>query len=180
MTERYSKVAAWLHWIIAILIVMNFVGAQIAEDMPKATEAVMMARHKAIGITVLILTLVRISWRLGHRPPPLDPHLKAWEKGLAHFTHGLFYFLMLAIPMTGWMMSSAHPMAPPIDYFTLFDFPKLPIVGNKMLGGIGHEGHEILTKVMFFGVILHVVGALKHGLIDKRPSLARISPFGAR
>lgn len=180
MTDRYSKVAIALHWLIAILMIGNFIGAQVAEGLGEEAEHFIMGNHKAFGIIVLLLTVVRIAWRLGHRPPPLDSHLKMWEKGLAHATHALFYIMMLALPITGWMMTSAHPKAPPISIFGLFDFPKLPILGDKMLGGIGHEGHEIMGTLLLVTVALHILGALKHSIIDKRPSLSRMTFRGPR
>ncbi len=73
---RYSTGAIILHWVIAILITLNYIGAWSAEDLPAAEKAYAMAGHKAFGITILVLTVLRIVWRLTHRPPPLSPTLK--------------------------------------------------------------------------------------------------------
>ena len=84
---RYSRGAIILHWLIALLIIGNFVGAWMAEDLPRDQKMVMMGYHKATGILILLLTLVRIGWRFTHRPPPLAETLKAWEAALAKVTH---------------------------------------------------------------------------------------------
>ena len=105
---RYSAVAMLLHWLLAALIGLNFLGAWMAEDAAKAEKMQMMAGHKAMGLTILILTLIRILWRVLRRPPALLDSLKAWEIALARVTHALFYFLMLAIPLAGWALHSAE------------------------------------------------------------------------
>ena len=115
---RYSRGAIALHWIIALLIMGNFIGAWVSEDMPRPEKMELMGYHKAFGMLILGLTVLRIIWRLTHTPPPLEETLKAWEAALAKVTHALFYFLMLAVPMLNWMprqttMSRTHPSNPP-------------------------------------------------------------------
>ncbi|HEX4846826.1 MAG TPA: cytochrome b/b6 domain-containing protein, partial [Novosphingobium sp.] len=132
---RYSRGAIALHWIIALLIVLNFVVAWLAEDAPKEDAAVMMGNHKAIGITILALTVARIVWRLTHKAPPLLESLKAWEAALAKVTHGLFYLLMIAIPVAGWGLASAYGKGKPVSMFGLFDVPALPVGHDKATVG---------------------------------------------
>jgi len=103
--ERYSRVAIALHWTLALLIVLQVVlGWWMNEWVPdhspmqKAIEGV----HISVGLTVLILVLARIAWRLTHRPPPLPAGIPGWERMLAGAGHTLFYILMLALPLTGW------------------------------------------------------------------------------
>src|SRR5215218_2703458 len=91
--SRYSPVAVWLHWTIAALIVANLMLGFFHEDFEKPLRATMMGWHKSIGFTVIALTLVRILWRVAHRPPPFDPAMKRWEVGLARLVHFSFYFL---------------------------------------------------------------------------------------
>jgi cytochrome b561 len=162
---KYSKTAIALHWIIAILVATNVVLVSMAEDLPRAARAAYMNPHKAIGITILLLSLYRLVWRLGHKPPPLP----------GRTTHGLFYFLIIAVPLSGWIMSSAHPQAPPISFFGLFDMT-LPIGKNEGLAGIGNSAHEILTKPLVILVFLHVLGALKHQFADRLPFIQRMWP----
>lgn len=175
---RYSLGAILLHWLIALLIALNFAAAWVAEDMPKPQAAQVMANHKAIGLTVLGLTLVRIGWRLAHTPPPLSDRLKAWEVATARVTHALFYLLMLAIPLTGWAMHSAHPGSKPVGIFGLFAMPRLPLAESKPLAETFEAMHGTLTTLMLVLAALHVAGALKHQFFDKDRSLQRILPWG--
>ncbi|GEM73484.1 cytochrome b [Sphingomonas aquatilis] len=176
---RYSTVAIAFHWTIAVLIIANLIIG-IGHDGIPALRALMGA-HKAIGITVLALTLARVAWRIAHRPPPLPAHMPGWEKGLAHATHWSLYLLMLALPLTGWLMVSAPPTegpARPLTWFGLFDIPRLPASAGA--AGFGHEAHELLGWVMVALVVLHVAGALRHHLILRDNVLARMVPMQRR
>jgi cytochrome b561 len=106
---RYTRVAILLHWAIAALILFNLAFGFFMEGYQPPLKFIVIAAHVSAGITVLILTVVRILWRLTHRPPPLSPTLKGWERGLAHAVHIGIYVLMLALPLTGWAMISANP-----------------------------------------------------------------------
>lgn len=175
---RYSRGAIALHWIIALLIVLNFAAAWIAEDLPKPEEARMMANHKAIGISILLLTVLRIVWRLTHKSPPLIDTVKAWETALARVVHGLLYVLMLAIPLAGWGLSSAFSKGAPVSVFGLFGFPALPVGSDKATIGIFHELHEITANLMIVLLVIHVGAAIKHHLIDKDATMRRMVPWG--
>ncbi len=175
MPIRYSGVAIALHWVIAALIISNFVVASITEDLPLAEGAAYMAAHKAIGISILLFSLFRLFWRVGHKPPPLPQSIASWQVRLGKTVHVLFYFLMIAVPLSGWIMASAHPKAPPVEFFGLFD-ATLPTGKNEALAGMGHDAHEILTKPLFLLIALHIIGALKHQFIDRLPFLRRMWP----
>ena len=103
---RYTDVAILLHWLIAAAIVYNLVSGLLRPVLPRG----FFVFHVSSGITILVLTLVRIGWRLTHRPPPYLP-MAAWEKGLAHAIHFLLYAAMLLLPFSGWAMVSANPPA---------------------------------------------------------------------
>lgn len=175
MTAKYSKVAIALHWILAALIISNFVLASMAEDVARELRGAYMNPHKAIGISILLFSLFRLYWRLGHKPPPLPDAITGWQARLGKFVHGLFYFLMIAVPLSGWIMASAHPQAPPVSYFGLLD-ATLPLGKNEGLAGFGHDAHEILTKPLAILIILHVLAALKHQFADRLPFLQRMFP----
>ena len=180
MTDRYSKVAVALHWLIALCIIAAILIAEVTEDWEGPSRGLAMMFHKSFGISILGLSVARILWRITHRPPAMDAHMKTWEKGLAHLIHTLFYLLMIGMPITGWSMSSAPVEPYPLTFFGLFDVPYLPVQGNKIAGEIANEGHEIAGKVMIALILLHVAGALKHSIIDKRPSLSRMTFRGPR
>lgn len=177
-TRRYSTGAIVLHWLIALLIVLNFLAAWAAEDMAKAEKMQVMGNHKAIGITILLLTVVRIGWKLAHKAPPFEPTLKPWEITLAKATHFLFYVLMLAIPLSGWGMVSVG--GNPVGWFGMFNIPALPVGSAKATGELFYEAHELLATGMLILFALHVVGALKHMVIDRDSTMARMSPFSRK
>jgi cytochrome b561 len=163
-----------LHWLIALLIVLNFALAWVAERMPGSQKMLIMANHKSIGITVLILTVVRIAWRLTHRPPPLQRTLQTWERALARVVHTLFYVLMLAMPLTGWSMVSGDG---PVRVFGLFAVPALPVPTTEQAGETFYDVHVKLAWLLLGLFALHVLGALKHQVVDRDATLSRMVPF---
>lgn len=174
---RYGRGAIVLHWLIAVLIALNIAAAWIAEDLPKDDRAMVMGNHKAVGITVLLLTMLRIVWRWAHRPPPALESLRAWEAALSRVVHAVFYFLMLAIPLTGWAMSSAFSKGAGVPLFGLVTVPALPVGHDKPAAEVFAELHEVLAYLMIALIGLHVAGALKHHLIDRDGTLRRMVPW---
>lgn len=174
----YSRGAVILHWLIAVLIVANFLIAILSEDMAKEDRMAMMANHKAIGITILGLTVLRIIWRFLRPAPPLVETLKAWEAALAKVTHALLYFLMLAIPLSGWGMVSGK--GNPVSLFGLFNVPALPVGPDKATNDVFHELHEVFAMLMLLLFVIHVAAAIKHKVVDKDGTMARMAPWMKR
>jgi cytochrome b561 len=175
MLTKYSKVAIALHWALAALIMYNIYLASVAHDLPRELRGPYMTPHKAIGISILVLSLFRLYWRIGHKPPPLPDAITGWQQRAGRAVHAIFYFLIIAVPLSGWIMASAHPQAPPVSYFGLFD-ATLPVGKNEALAGFGHEAHEILTKPLAILMILHMLAALKHQFADRLPFIQRMLP----
>ncbi|MGU3392278.1 cytochrome b [Sphingomonas sp. M1A8_2b] len=176
-SDRYSTVAIWFHWTIALLVILNLAVGLLHESVP-ALRA-WMGAHQALGITILALTAARVAWRLAHRPPPLPARTPAWERGLAHTTHAALYLLMIAMPLTGWMMVSNPAKPHPIAWFGLFDIPQLPVSGA--VASFGHNAHGLLGWLMLALVVLHIGAALRHHLLLRDTVLARMAPvFGRR
>ena len=170
--DRYSTGAIWFHWIIAALVVFNLVVGLFHEGVP-ALRALMGA-HKAVGITVLVLTLGRIGWRLGHVPPPLPTALPGWDRALARAARWGFYALMLAMPLTGWAMVSHGNPPHPLSWFGLFDVPLLPV--GEATHSVAHEAHELLGWLFVGLVLLHIAGALRHHFVLRNSVLGRMIP----
>ena len=164
--ERYSRVAITLHWIIALAVFANVVIAFFARGL--------MGMHKAIGVTVLVLTFARIAWRLGHQPPPLPGGMTRWESAAAKSVHWLFYLLLLAMPVTGWMMASGA-VRRGLSWFGLFDIPYLPITPRA--AGFGHDAHGIMGYLMIALIVLHIAAALRHHWILRDATLVRMTPI---
>lgn len=171
---RYSTGAIVLHWTIAVLIGLNYLGAWEAEDLQGAEKAYAMAGHKAFGMTILFLTIVRIGWRFAYAAPPLSPRLKTWEAALAKTAHSLLYLLMLGVPLAGWLMHSLASGGQPLTWFQQFDIPGLPLAQSKTGTGILHAVHEALANVMLALIGLHVAGALKHQFADRDGAMKRM------
>ena len=176
VTQRYSAVAIAFHRTIALLVIVNLIVG-IGHDALPALRA-WMPGHKAIGITVLALTVLRVAWRLAHRPPPLPAFTPRWERGVAHATHWALYLLLLLMPLSGWAMVSGPEGRRPLTWFGAFDLPYLPVSGTT--AGAGHEAHALLGWVMLALVVLHVAAALRHHLILRDSLLLRILPRGTR
>lgn len=183
---RYSAVAMVLHWLIAGLIITNVWLAWQAEDLHGAAKLPIMQWHKTLGISILVLTLARLAWRLVHKPPAMSAHLKVWERWLARIVHWGFYVAMIGIPLTGWIMVSATPLIKvyPIHMFGLFDWPAIGFLGDlptaqmKAANATFETIHKLAAKVMIYGLFpLHVLGALKHQFLDKDNELGRMIPF---
>jgi cytochrome b561 len=174
---RYSRVAVWLHWIIAALILLNLLLGFFHEDFDKPVRSAMMGWHKSIGFSVIALTLVRVLWRLTHRPPAFDSAMKRWEVGLARLVHGLFYLLLLAIPLSGWLIVSTGERINPTSFYWLFDIGPLPVTAGKDVHEFAEETHELLGYAMLVLLALHVGGAVKHLLDGHRHLIGRMAPW---
>ena len=175
-SSRYSGGAILFHWTIAVLIVLNILGAILTEDMDGAVRGLAMGLHKATGITVLALSLLRFGWRLAHRPPPFPDTVGPAERLGARAVHWIFYGLMVALPVTGWLMISAATPRRPFSWYYAFDLPFLPVEGQKGVQIFAHDAHEILFYVLLALLVLHVAGALKHHFEGGRTFLFRMLP----
>lgn len=176
--SRYSTVAIWFHWIIAVGVIANVAIAELTEDASRAVRGEWIGTHKAIGITILVLTLGRLAWRLGHRPPPQPATMRRWEVVLSKSLHFIFYFLLLALPLTGWIFTSTGGRG--IDFFGLFSIPALPVANSESLHERFEDIHKLMGSAMLYLVILHVLAALKHQFFDRDGLIGRLMPFSRR
>jgi cytochrome b561 len=125
---------------------------------------------------VLMLSIIRLIWRLTHRPPPLPATVQRWEKGLAHAVHWLLYALMILIPLSGWVFTSASPKRHALDFFGILTLPMFPIAQDKSVSHTVAERHEQLAYLMIALIVLHVGAALKHRFVDGDRTLDRMLP----
>ncbi len=182
--ERYTGIAIAFHWIVALLIIVNVALAWAWPLAPDEAVRPLIQNHKSIGITVLGLVILRLLWRLTHRPPAFSGHLKSWEKRLAHTAHIGLYVLMFAMPLSGWIMDSAWDRAAqnPNFWFGIVEWPRIaPILAldpatKKGVHDVFGETHEIAAKLLYLLFFLHLAGALKHQFIDRDRELARMMP----
>jgi cytochrome b561/polyisoprenoid-binding protein YceI len=182
-SSRYSAVAILLHWMIAAGIVLQVVLAGRMDGPPTPTSFAITQLHKSIGITILLLSLVRLGWRLAHPPAPLPQTMARWEVVLTRVVHVGFYIVMIGMPLTGWLMVSASRTPIPTRLYGLVPWPNLPGVGElapaakRLWRDIGETSHGTLAKVIYVLLALHVAGALKHQLFrNDEPVLSRMAP----
>ena len=174
---RYTYVAMAFHWIIAGLVIWNWRIAEAGEHASSRAEApAIFADHKAIGITILLLTLGRLAWRLAHPVPPLPTEYAQWERVLARTTHVIFYVMLLGLPLAGWLANSMY--GNDIDMFGLFTIPALPVAQNADAASTVYDIHKTAGTITIYLVGLHILGGLKHTIFDRTGGLSRMLPFG--
>ena len=179
-TDRYTRTAVVLHWLVAVLIIANVALALSADSLPDEWVRPVIDAHKSTGITVLGLVLLRILWRIGHPPPPLPRSYARWERFAAH---GALYALMLLLPLSGWLHDSAWKDAAthPMQLFGLVPWPRIGFIQSiepvtkESLHDLFGTFHTAFGYILYGLLALHVAGALKHQLIDRNPELQRMS-----
>lgn len=191
---RYAALAVVLHWAIAgAIVLMIALGLWMHElsETGVVNDGVFRAYqlHKSIGLTILALSLVRLAWRLFNPAPPLPSTMKPWEQNLARVTHGLFYVLMIALPLSGWIYVSAGwsihddtPLSVTTRWFSLFVVPHLfgldeaSEAVRSATAFAAFRAHALMSWAMLALLVLHVAAALKHQLLDKDNIMARMVP----
>ncbi len=193
-TSRYTKPAILLHWLIGLLIFAIFALGWYMTGLPKEAPKQMafdlfdfgvytwhlaeevsprnfyFNLHKSIGITLLALIIIRVLWRITHRPPAMLTSYKAWERKLATGTHHLLYLLMVAMPVSGLVMAMSGKYG-----VKWFGIDVINGIDNSFLRGLCKEAHETIGFIFFTIIIVHVLGALKHKFIDKDDTMKRIT-----
>jgi cytochrome b561 len=170
---KYTRVAMALHWITVGLVAALFIMAWTMEDMPKGAErAALIALHKSFGISVFLLTLLRLGWRAGHKAPALPGSLPAWQSRVAHGVQHLFYLLLLAQPLLGYLSSSYT------QYQTVYLGFELPgwTAPDKAMNEFFSELHEVGGTLLLITIGLHVLGAASH-LKRKDGLMRRMLPW---
>jgi len=182
---RYNHVAMAFHWVIALLLIANIAFGLIMGDLPRSdpNKFMLVQIHKSIGLTVLVLSLLRLGWRLTNPAPKLPAGMHPLVKAFAHLTHYVFYFLIIFIPLSGWLMVSASPLGNGTSYFGLFLWPNLPFwVGQtrEQLRGV-HETFETAHVFLAWSAIvlvpIHIAAALYHHILLKDDVLRRMLPW---
>ena len=183
--DHYTKTAITLHWVIALMIIGQLATGIIMgyKLVDKSILFPMYQFHKSLGLTVLVLSVIRLLWRLTHKAPPLPGHMPLWEKFAAKATHYVFYFFMLAIPFTGWLIVSSSSFGFPTMWFNLFEWPHIPGIATladqpkEQVNEISETLHIYMAYALLALLGLHIAAALKHHFIDKDEVLHHMIPI---
>ena len=174
LIESYNRGAIALHWITAALILVNLALGLSMVGLPISPRKLSWyVVHKSIGITIFLLTSLRLAWR-ALRPHPAPVAMPAWQRRAAALAHGLLYALLLAIPVSGWIYSSATGVQ--VVYLGIVPLPDL-VAKNRALGDVLRLVHVALNGLLFAVVCLHVAAAFRHHLVDRDGALARMLPL---
>ena len=175
---RYSNVAVTLHWLTAVLVVAQVVIGFTFHEMDRGpARSDMFMWHKTVGATILVVVLIRLAYRLMNPPPPYPEELPRWERFAAVWNHRAFYFLLIALPLTGLIAVSggSDNATTPLQFG--LELPTIPGIGEDG-GELSGEVHEILVFTTLALLVLHIGAAIKHVLIPNRAS-GRMPPFRA-
>ena len=181
MNEKYTKGAVVLHWLVAIGILFNLIAMLVIDDNARTRGFINI--HKSVGITVLLLVLLRFLWRAANKPPEPLAALHGWERTLSKVVHYSLYALIVLVPLSGWLHDSAFKDAAKypltlfgtIPWFRLPPFTTMEPVAKEHWHTIFGIAHSLVLKILLWiALVLHVAGALKHQFIDKQRELQRM------
>lgn len=173
--QRYTKPAMLLHWLTAVLIIAAFSLGVVMTDIHGITPTKLKyySWHKWMGVTVLLLAVLRVLWRKANTPPPHPAGMPAWQLKAADGMHYLLYFLIFAVPIAGYLYTYAAGV--PVVYLGLVQLPA-PFAPNAELKPLLKTVHYVLSMTMAAAVAAHVLAALKHHFIDRDDVLKRMLP----
>ena len=175
---HWGVLAKAFHWLVALgIFALAAIGLYMVGMPLGLAKLKMYLLHKALGVTVLALVLLRLLWRLFDRHPRYPPDMPRWQAGVAHASHALLYLLLLAVPISGWVYNSASGF--PLPWFGLVDLPAIAPV-SKPLAHLALTVHEIAFWTLAALVLLHVAAAIEHHVRQRDAVLARMLPWRTR
>lgn len=174
----YGIVAQAFHWIVALLVILQFPLGLYAADLPVSLARLQwLTRHKSLGLLILAIVLLRLAWRVFNRPPALSDLVPRWERAAAHVDHWLIYALLVAVPLTGWLYASAAGL--PAGWFGLFAVPDL-VPKDRAAAAHYHDWHVAAVTLLGALVALHIGGALRHAFVHRDGIVQRMLPWKRR
>lgn len=174
MSETYNRGAIALHWATAVLVIANLLLGLSMVGLPISPRKLQWYLvHKSIGITIFLLTSLRVAWR-AVRPHPAPVPMSQWQRRSAVLSHALLYLLLFAIPVSGWLYSSATGVQ--VVYLGVLPLPDL-VARDRALGDVLRLVHIGLNSLLFAVLLVHVAAAVKHHLVDRDAVLSRMLPL---
>ncbi|UAL10324.1 YceI family protein [Caulobacter segnis] len=180
---RYTTVAIVIHWLIAAAIIFQIILGWRMGDGPKGpTTYALFQLHKSIGITILLLSLLRLAWRLFNKPPAALEGQPKWEQAASKLVHIGFYVIMIGLPLTGWILVSTSRVPIPTLLFGAIPWPHIPglpelaAAPKHVWHEIGEIGHGVLVKLTYLLLVLHLGAVAKHQILDKDEVFGNMAP----
>src|SRR5262245_7145784 len=162
-SDRFGVVARTFHWLTLLLLIGSFTLAISMVDLPLSPRKLeLYSWHKWFGVTIFLLAVLRLAWRLGNPVPALPASTPAWQRRLARLSHGGLYTLLIVMPVTGWIMSSALNL--PVVYLGLIHIPS-PFGVDRALGEAMKSEHQALAMILLILACIHVAAALYHHFV---------------
>jgi cytochrome b561 len=170
--NQYGNVSKFLHWGIFLLVSLMLLCGFFMEDLPESIQPTVYMCHKSTGILILGLMVLRLIWRSMNISPVLPTAMPSIQKFAAYAVHGLLYIILIAMPLDGWIMSTASGKIPAFYGLITIPFPGIEL--NKALAHNLNDLHSIFAYILLFLIVVHVAAALKHHIIDKDDILKRM------
>jgi cytochrome b561 len=172
---RYGGVAISLHWLLVALIIASWALGLYMVELPLSPQKLKyISWHKWLGVTIFLIAVFRIGWRLAHPAPPAPDSMLYWQRVVMGVSHLLLYLLPIAVPLTGWLFSSASAI--PTIYLGWVQLPDL-VAQDKLFAEQLRLAHFSLNVMLFVVACIHVAAALKHHILDRDEVLVRMLPF---
>ncbi|PWR20030.1 cytochrome b [Zavarzinia compransoris] len=175
--ERYSSVAIILHWVMAVAFVLMLASGFVMAygDLSQSLKFRMFQWHKSLGVLLLLAFVLRLGWRLFHRPPAFPASVTGLALAAAKGGHLALYALMILLPLSGWVMVSASVYGLPTIVFGWFEWPHLPgLAGDEGASDGAKTAHLVLALLFAATIAGHVLAVIKHYLFDRENFMARI------
>lgn len=174
LVTHYSSGSRFFHWLIALLVLGMLAVGFFLDEIPDQFAATAYMVHKSLGLSILLLVILRIIWLIKSGRPPLPENVPLWEKLLSRLVQYSMYLFLILMPLSGWIMSVAADRTP--SYFGFFNVPFPGVTPDKSLSDLMFEFHETIAWILIVLIVLHVAGALKHHFIDRDDVLRKMLP----
>jgi cytochrome b561 len=175
--QRYSNVAVAFHWTTVVLVLLQaYLGLRFDWSEPSPARDEVFLWHKSLGVLILLVTLARLAYRLANPPPPFPPGIPQWQRIAAVWNHRLFYTLLIAMPIVGFVAVSGYANGPTTPLVGGIEVPVIPGV-RRETGDLAGEVHELAAWALVALILLHVAAALKHQFVDRWSGSSRMPPF---
>lgn len=173
--NHWGSVSKFFHWLIALLVVIMLIVGVVMLYLPKEIKPPIYNLHKSVGLTVLILMVLRLIWRLSNPIPKLPETTPSWQVFAARWSHRWLYFIIILMPIVGWIMATAAGHPPNFWWIVKINFPFIPL--SKPIASFFSKAHLILAYVIAVSLLIHTLGAMKHWLINRDHVLQRMLPW---